>query len=112
MTDSSRGVRAGAQLDIAALDVRIAVRALRRSAVFSLTTILTLALGIGATMIVLAIADAVLVRPLPYRNAERLVVVLENGDGPVAPGNYTDWKASSTSFAGLEAAESWSPTLS
>jgi len=112
MTDSSRSVRAGAQLDIAALDVRIAVRALRRSAVFSLTTILTLALGIGTTMIVLAIADAVLVRPLPYRNAERLVVVLENGDGPVAPGNYTDWKASSTSFAGLEAAESWSPTLS
>ena len=63
-------------------------------------------------MIVLAVADAVLLRPLPYRQSDRLVAVLEGGNGPVAPGNYTDWKASSTSFAGLEAAESWSPTLS
>ena len=56
-------------------DVRYAVRALRREPSFSLTAIVTLALGSGAAVAIFALVNAVLLRPLPYRDPSRVVLV-------------------------------------
>jgi putative ABC transport system permease protein len=59
--------------DTAAREVRRAIRTLIRAPGFSLVTLLTLTLGIGAATAIFTLLDAVVLRPLPYRNAERLV---------------------------------------
>src|SRR4029077_5633307 len=60
-------------LDTIWTDVRYPLRCLRRSRTFTATAILTLALGIGAATAVFAVVDAVLLRPLPYADPDRLV---------------------------------------
>ena len=109
--EAVRGVRAGASLELWGRDVRLATRKLRRSPVFTLTTIATLALGLGATVTVLAITDAVLLRPLGYSNPDRLVTILQHGTDPVSPASYLEWKAGALETMQLEAAEFWTPTL-
>ena len=54
-------------------DVRYAVRSLRRSPAFAVTAVLTLSIGIGAAVAIFAVIDGVLLRPLPYKNPDRLV---------------------------------------
>ena len=56
-------------------DVRYALRMMRRDPGFSAVAILTLALGIGATTAILAVVSALLVRPLPFADADRLVIL-------------------------------------
>ncbi len=56
-------------------DVRFALRLLRRSLEFTSATVLTLALGLGATTAIFSVADAVLLRPLPYPKSDRLVML-------------------------------------
>jgi putative ABC transport system permease protein len=92
-------------------DARYGLRLLRRSPGFAAVAILTLALGIGASTAILSVVDAILVRPLAYADPARLVVILQGGDGPVAPANFLDWKAQSGSFENMGAAEYWSPNL-
>jgi putative ABC transport system permease protein len=79
--------------------------------VFSLVAVVTLALGIGANTAIFSVVDAVLLRPLPYRNADRLVVALHGGTDPVAPANYIDWRDQGRSFQAMAAAEYWSANL-
>src|SRR3982751_1015660 len=66
-------------------DVRLAARSLRRDPVFAVMALLTLAVGIGATTAVFSVVDGVLLRPLPYPHAERLVRLEELNDkgGPM-----------------------------
>ena len=77
-------------------DVRFAARQLRRSPAFTLVAVATLALGIGANSAIFALVDAALLRPLPYREPERLVMLWEANErsprASVAPLNMLDWK--------------------
>ncbi len=92
-------------------DLRYALRALRRSPGFALVAILTLAIGIGATAAIFSAIDGILLRPPPYPDSDRLVVVMQTdvaagGDpGDVAPGNFLDWRERSRSFEVLAAVE-------
>jgi putative ABC transport system permease protein len=92
-------------------DLRHGIRAMLRTPLFALTAVIVLALGIGATTAIFSVVDAVLLQPLGYRDSDRLVTILMNGDGPVSAGNYIDWRDQSRSFAAMSAAEAWSPNL-
>ena len=61
-------------MDTLIQDARYALRTLARSRGFALTAILTLALGIGSTTAIYSVVDAVVLRPLPFPDAERVVV--------------------------------------
>ncbi len=92
--------------DILKQDLRYTARSLSRSPGFALTAILVTALGIGANTAAFAIADFVLIRPLPYKDAVRLVKLWEHPPDlrlEVAPPVYHDWKMASRSFAAMGA---------
>lgn len=88
-------------------DIRYAVRSLGRNLGFSATAIVSLALGLGASLAVFTVADNLLVRPLPYRNSAQLVMLWEANPhrdmhhSIVSPGNYFDWKSQNQVFSGL-----------
>jgi len=92
-------------------DLRYAFRSLVTSPGFSAVAVLTLALGVGANTAVFSLINSVLLRPLPYEQSDRLVLVWESApffgvqDSPVAPANYQDWKARSRSFEEMGALE-------
>ena len=83
-------------------DVRYGFRGIRRSPAFAAVVILTLALGIGATTAIFSVVNTVLLRPLPYPSAERLVYLGESD--PKAEGisvtwvNYQHWRKENHSF--------------
>ncbi len=98
-------------------DLKHAARSLRLQPGFAFVAIATLALGIGATTSVFSAVDGVLLRPLVYANANRIVHVGEQdaakpGRGSTASfDNYDDWTRRSTSFAAMGIVTSASPTL-
>jgi putative ABC transport system permease protein len=77
--------RHGAWIDAVGRDVRYALRTCARDPAFSAVVVLTLALGIGATTAVFTIVNGVLLRPLPYRDPSRLVMVFYGHRGNVSP---------------------------
>src|SRR5581483_7990160 len=92
-------------------DVRYGARNLRRTPGFTIIATLTLALGIGATTAIFSLVNAVLLRPLAYRDADRLVTLLHDGVQPVATENYIDWRDQSRSFEAMGTATWWTPNL-
>jgi putative ABC transport system permease protein len=88
-------------------DVRTALRALAARPAFTAVAVLTLALGIGANSAIFSVVHAVLLRPLPYRDAERLVWI--TAEVPqihlemVGGADYLEWRDSSRLLAGLAA---------
>ncbi|HEX3702195.1 MAG TPA: ABC transporter permease [Vicinamibacterales bacterium] len=88
-------------------DLRYACRLLRRQPAFSGVAILTLALGIGATTAVFTVVYGVLLRPLPYRDPARLMMLFYGHQGRVSPWlsplNFGDYVAQSDVFAGAAA---------
>jgi putative ABC transport system permease protein len=89
-------------------DLRFAVRVLRRQPGFTLVVLLTLMLGIGANTAIFTVVDAALLRPLPYREPERLVHLWETHRGDVSDRSeasypdFLDWRSQSRAFAGIE----------
>ena len=92
-------------------DMRHGARTMMRAPVFTIITVAVLALGIGANTAIFSVIDAVLLRPLAYRDSDRLVTILMGGDNPVSVANYIDWRDQSHSFSAMGAADYWSPNL-
>ena len=96
-------------LDDAWQDVRYAIRSLRRSPGFAVVAVLTLALGIGSTTAIYSVVDTILLQPLPFVDADRLVRVVENipsaaaGRPPAQRGvsyqEFLEWRARSRTLA-------------
>ena len=87
--------------------LRSTLRSLSKEPGFVATSIVTLALGIGSSTAIFSVIESVLLRPLPYGDAERLVVVWETepdrDELNVAGANLIDWQDQNASFDGLAA---------
>lgn len=86
-------------------EIRYAIRQLTKHPGFTLIAALTLALGIGANTAIFSVVNALLLRPLPYPDSERLVLLRERSEtldsGSVSYPNYLDWRASQRGFTDI-----------
>jgi len=95
-------------------DLRYAFRLLAKSPGFAAIAILTLALGIGANTAIFSVVNAVLLRPLAFRDPSRLVIVAEKSPFPTISTsyqNFVDWRDQSRSFESMEATRGTGLTL-
>src|SRR5262249_25218160 len=99
-------------------EIRFAVRIMTNTRGLTAVALVTLALGIGANTAVYSIVDAILIRPLPYTDPERLVMVfpdLRARGGPATewtgPANQADWKRATDVFAGVTTVRGWPASL-
>ncbi len=88
-------------------DVQYALRQLVKSPAFTVVAILTIALGIGANTAIFSVVDGVLINPLPYPHAQRVVVLYERlpnfDDASISYPNFLDWQRMNESFSALAA---------
>src|SRR6516162_4406657 len=88
-------------------DLRYAVRRLRQSPGFTLATVLTLALGIGANTAMFSVVDAIMLRSLPYKDPHSLVVVwqkpTQHQHSVTSEANYLEWRNQNHAFSQLAA---------
>src|SRR6186713_1457255 len=86
-------------------DIRYALRMLRKSPGFTVTAVLALTLGIASSTVIFSVIDGVLLRPLPYPEADHILYVTQtvrssgNQRDACAPANYLDWRAQNTVFS-------------
>src|SRR5260221_4469072 len=98
-------------------DVRYGLRMLRKSPGFTLVTMLTLALGMGANTTMFSTMDAMLLHPLSFPDLDRIVALSETlphsvtGSETVASADYLDWTKQATVFDGVAAYQSWGSDL-
>ena len=104
-----RDVRAGNLLETVLRDIRFGARLLAKNPGFTTAAVVMLALGIGANTAVFSVLNAVLLRGLPYSDADRIVVLYEkrprenNWKNVVSPPDFLDWREQNTSFASMAA---------
>ncbi|HKP03417.1 MAG TPA: ABC transporter permease [Chthoniobacterales bacterium] len=90
-------------------DVRYGLRMLMKNPAFTIIAVLALALGIGANTAIFSVVNTLLLRPLPYKNPEQLVVIWENAThlgfpkNTPSPANFLDWQKQNTLFTGMGA---------
>jgi putative ABC transport system permease protein len=96
-------------------DLRLGLRLFLRTPGTALAAVLSLGLGIGANTAIFSVLHAVVLSPLPYDAAERLVIVWEtsadNAERWVAPANFVDWRRDLRSFSSLAAFDEFRPTM-
>jgi predicted permease len=98
-------------------DLRYALRLLRKTPVFTIAAIGTLALGIGANTTIFSLVQTVLLHPLPYQDPERVVMVWEDASAAgfprntPAPGNFNDWQRMNRSFSSMAASRGTTATF-
>src|SRR5213596_3626229 len=97
-------------------NIRFAFRQVIKNPAFSAVAVITLALGIGANTAIFSVVNAVLLRPLPYPEADRIMVLNESSgpgqDYSVALPDYFDWRNDNTVFEHLAATHKESRNLS
>jgi putative ABC transport system permease protein len=107
--EECRDARRVSFVEGAVQDLRFGLRMLRKSPGFTITALLTLALGIGANTAIFSVVNTVLLRPLPYQDADRLVTVWSYNrtrgydTDLVSPMDFADWRAQSNAFEKLAA---------
>ena len=104
-----REVRWGTMFESIFQDIRYGVRTLRMSPGFTVVAVLTLALGIGVNTAIFSVVEGVLWRPLPYKDADRLVFLWNHWTASdtktvMAPGDLADFREQATLFEGFAAA--------
>ena len=98
-------------------DLAFAARTLRKSPAFAATAMITIALGIGATTAIFSVVNAVLLRPLPYPDADRLVFIQGDltarnlNDFPMAPGDFPDLRDQGTLLESVASVSTFRPTF-
>src|SRR5437868_971178 len=112
------GRREGIKMDTFRRDLLYSLRALSRSPGFAVVVLATLALGIGANTAIFSVVKGVLLDPLPYRDAQRIVQLYEKRPqqgrmrNVVSAPDFVDWKNQNTVFEGMAATAGASYTLS
>lgn len=108
ITEATRAERGARPLEGSMQDLDWAVRSLRRSPGFTTLALFTLAVGIGATTVAFTVLNTVLLRPLPYRDADRLVFIQERTRKqtvrPASFPNFVSWRESARAFDGMASA--------
>src|SRR5579871_6714322 len=105
--EECRDMRGLNRLDHIIHDIRFAIRQLRKSPDFTLTAAVMIALGLCSSITIFALVDAALIKPLPYKNTDRLLGVFEKID-PWCPRcnlswlDYLDWKKQNSTLASLD----------
>jgi putative ABC transport system permease protein len=114
--ESTRETWGWTALEAAGRDARFGLRQLRKSPSFAVTAIAVLALGIGATTAIFSVVNAVLLRPLPFAEPDRLVMVWERQpfgrSNVIQTQNFLDWRAHNRSFTQIAAIYAISMNLS
>jgi putative ABC transport system permease protein len=102
-----REVHVGSFFETTLRDVRYAARILTRSPGFTLFTVMTIALALGANAAIFSLVDGVLLKPIGYPEPERIVMLWEKPPrglrNSIAPANYLDWVTQSRSFESMAA---------
>ncbi len=116
--EQCRDARGATLLESLLQDLRYGTRTLSKSPAFTAIAILTLALGIGANTAIFSVVDAILLRPLPYPESDRLVRIWESSlkydssRNVVNPFNFLDWRDHSQSFESMAAISDSTTNLS
>src|SRR5918996_5186181 len=106
--DAAYDVKGGGLFETLLQDVRYGVRMLAKHKAFTAVAVVTLALGIGANTAIFSVVNELLLRPLPYRDAERIVTLWEvspNGrrQNTTSRANFRAWRSQSTSYEHMSA---------
>ena len=106
--DAAYDVKGGGLLETLTQDIRYGVRMLAKHKAFTSVAVITLALGIGANSAIFSVVNQLLLRPLPYRDAERVVMLWEvtpegRHQNSVSRANFRAWREQATSYQNIAA---------